>query len=385
MSREMVSPELSVVFPAYKRQDEVMDTLEKLKQNLSIPYEVIILDNSPEKHDHAFDANVNYIFNGKNLGAAARNVGITEAETPFILMLDDDSHPEKGSVESALDKLKNSPPHIAGITGPVFRPDGGRENPPLLPTTFHGCGALFRSKVLKSFEYFYPPDFCFYGEEYWSTLLLYSRGFRLEYDPGFKVCHRMSGTGRDKSRIIYFISLNNRRTWKPFVPDSCLAIAEFDTNKRYELISQKEGVPDSYLKAASENIEIKPAPYGKMSLADFEDFSLLSSFKEIIPCLDRTIPAILCGAGKFPTLWADYLKSEGIRNVIISDFNTGLIGKEYGDYLIISPEEALSRQNIEKSQYICGHSAMAESLKWKELLNSCPLKYMLGPLAKNAV
>ena len=385
MNKIMKSPELSVVFPAYKRQNEVMETLEKLEKTLSLSYEVIILDNSPEKHNHSFASNVNYIFNGKNLGAAARNTGIAKAQAPFILMLDDDSHPENGSAESAIAKLKSSDTRIAGITGPVFRPDGGRENPPLLPTTFHGCGALFRSDVLKSFEYFYPPDFCFYGEEYWSTLLLYSKGFRLEYDSGFKVCHRMSGAGRDKSRIIYFISLNNRRTWKPFVPDPYLAIAEFDTNKRYELISQKEGVPDSYLRAAAENIIIKPAPYGKMSIGDFEDFSLLSSFKKILPSLDRTIPAILCGAGKFPTLWANYLKSEGISNVIISDFNTGLIGKEYGGYIIISPEEALSRQSSTECQYICGHSAMAESLKWKELLNSCPRKYMLGPLAKNVL
>jgi len=385
MNKKTSSPALSVVFPAYNRQNEVLETLEKLKNNLTVPYEVVILDNSPERHDYTFPGNVNYIFTGKNLGASARNIGIAEAKAPFILMLDDDSHPEKGSVESALDKLSNPAGNIAGITGPVFRPDGGRENPPLLPTTFHGCGVLFRAEVLKSFEYFYPPDFCFYGEEYWSTLLLYSKGFRLEYDPAFKVCHRMSGSGRDKARIIYFISLNNRRTWKPFVPEPYIEKAEFDTNRRYELISQKEGVHDSYAKAASESIIIKPAPYGKMSIADFEDFSLLSSFRKILPSLDRSSPVILCGAGKFPTLWADFLRSEGIHNVIISDFNPGLIGKQYGSFLIASPEEALSPENIRDGQYICGHSAVTESLEWKDLLNTADKKYMLGALAKNTL
>jgi len=369
--------EISIVFPAYNRRNEVLETIKRLSQNLSLPHEVIILDNSPEKNDYEFPENVRYIFTGKNLGAAARNIGIKESKAPFILMLDDDSHPEKGSIESALKKLNNAPPRTAGITGPIFRLDGGRENPPLLPTAFHGCGALFRAEVLKSFEYFYPWDFCFYGEEYWSTLLLYSRGLRLEYEPDFKVCHRMSSSGRDKSRIIYFISLNNRRTWKPFVPEPYLAKAEFDTNKRYELISSKEGVSDSFQKAAAENIEIKDAPYGRMNLKDFEDFSLLSSFAKILPALDKTKPVILCGAGKFPTLWADFLKSKGIHNVIISDFNTGPAGKQYGDYLIISPEEAFSARNIAECQYICGHSAMAESLAWAKLLASCPRKYVI--------
>lgn len=381
----MPRPEISAVFPAYNRREEVLETLEHLKRNIAVPYEVIILDNSPEKHEYSFENNVKYIFTGKNLGAAARNIGIAEAKAPFILMLDDDSHPEKGSVGAALATLRNAPSRTAGITGPIFRADGGRENPPLLPTTFHGCGALFRADVLKSFEYFYPPDFCFYGEEYWSTLLLYSKGLRLDYDPEFKVCHRMSSSGRDKARIIYFISLNNRRTWKPFVPVEYLEKAEFDTNKRYELISQKEGVPESYEKAASELIEVKPAPFGKMSSADFEDFSMLSLFKQILPSLDKKRPVILCGAGKFPTLWADFIRSEGFNNVIVADFNTGLIGKQYGSCLIISPEEALSPENISHAQYICGHSAIAESLRWKDLLNSSNSKYMLGTLAKNAL
>lgn len=380
-----ISPAVSVVFPAYNRQAEVVETIRRLEQDLTVPYEVVILDNSPEKHEYSFPGNVNYIFTGKNLGAAARNIGIAEAKSPFILMLDDDSHPEKGSVEAAIKKLSASPDSIAGITGPVFRPDGGRENPPLLPTTFHGCGALFRSCVLKSFEYFYPPDFCFYGEEYWSTLLLYSAGFRLEYDPAFKVCHRMSSSGRNKARILYFIALNNRRTWKPFAPEIYLEKTEFDTNKRYELIAQKEGVPDSYSKAASENISVSPAPFGRLSIGAFEDFSLLNSLRELVPSLDKARPVILCGAGKFPTLWAGFLRGEGFHNVIVSDFNTGLIGKQYGSCLIASPEEALSSENLRNCQYVCGHSAVAESLRWKDLLDAADRKYMLGALAKNTL
>lgn len=360
-------PLLSVVFPTFNRKNELVETLSLLKKNVSVDYEVIILDNSPEVHDYKLEQNEKYFFLGENLGTASRNIGIKKASAPYILMLDDDSHPLPGSVESALETLKNLPEEIAGITGPISRLDGGLENPPLLPTAFHGCGALFKSGVLKSFKNFYPEDFRFYGEEYWSTLLLYKSGFSLEYSDQFKVCHRMSSSGRDKAAILYRLSVNNLKTWRPFVSEKYLKKAEFDTSKRYELISQKEGVHESYLKAISEKISV--AEFNeKMSDENFEKFSLAANFKKLIDkkSLDMKKPTILCGCGKFPTLWADLLKENGLEDARISDFNSGLIGKEYGNYKIIDPGSIESGA----CQFICGHSARADTQKWLEFLRS---------------
>jgi GT2 family glycosyltransferase len=155
--------QLSIVFPTFNRKNDVIETLRLLKKNLSVNYEVIILDNSPKSHDYSLEENEKYFFLGENLGTASRNIGIEKASAPYILMLDDDSHPLPGSAEQALELLKNSPEETAGITGPISRLDGGLENPPLLPTAFHGCGALFKSNILKSFKNFYPKDFRFYG------------------------------------------------------------------------------------------------------------------------------------------------------------------------------------------------------------------------------
>jgi GT2 family glycosyltransferase len=367
------SVQLSVVFPTYNRKDEMLFTLDKLERNIPYDFEVIILDNSPVQQNTPFGHNVKYFFLGRNAGTEARNIGISEATAPYILMLDDDSHPLEGSIEKALSLLESATPEIAGITGPVVRLDGQRENPPLLPTVFHGCGALFRSSVLKNLNPFYPAGFRFYGEEYWSTLLLYSRGYSLMFSETFKICHRMSDTGRDKAEILYRLTVNNRCTWLSFVPEKYLKKIEFDTEKRYELISASEGVLPAFRKAVSEKTEIPPGG-GKMAGKLFEEYSLLSAFKK--RAREKKIPeggsVVLCGAGKFPTLWAGYLEKNTGVNVHIADFNKGLQGRQYGKYMIISPEEACSLMG--NPVYILGHSARVDTLRWDEFLKCRGIK-----------
>jgi GT2 family glycosyltransferase len=374
----MESCKLSVVFPTFNRPDEVKNTLGLLSKNLSIPYEVFILDNSPEPFDFELSENEHYHFVGKNLGTASRNIGIKMANAPYTLLLDDDSHPLPGAVETAIAELENASPEIGGITSKVERPDGGLESPPLLPTAFHGCGVLFRTEILKSFDGFYPEDFCFYGEEYWSTLKFYRDGFRFKYLDAFRVCHRMSGQGRDKAKILYYLTLNNRRTWKQFVPESFLAQADYDTLRRYELICHKEGVEASFEKAMREEISVTDGK-DKMSEKDFRAFSLLDAFKDLLGSgkLDKTKPVLFCGCGKFPVLWAEFLEQNGIPEVLISDFNSGLIGQDYGKYRILSPDEALGK--IKNGfQAVYGHSSRFDSANWVDFLKAGDINKLLS-------
>lgn len=360
--------ELSVVFPTYKRPEDVNLTLKLLSENLAIPYEVIILDNSPEPFQFELKENERYFFSGSNLGTAARNIGIEKARAPYILMLDDDSHPLEGAVEHALALLEKAPAEIAGVTGLILRQDGGRENPPLLPTAFHGCGFICRAEELKKIKVFYPEDFCFYGEEYLSTMLLYRNDRRFVFSDGFKVCHRMSMNGRNLGKILYHLTVNNRRTWVPLIPEKYLSKVKQDTERRYELISIKEGVHEEFLKAVSEEIEIKEY-HPKLTEKQFEDFSLLTAFGNLAASgkLDTGRPVFLCGCGKFPTLWADCLKENGVREIIISDFNTGIIGNEYSGYKVKSPEKAAELYK-KGCQFVIGHSSRTDADSWKKFL-----------------
>jgi hypothetical protein len=177
----------------------------------------------------------------------------------------------------------------------------------------------------------------------------------------------MSNSGRDKAAILYRLSVNNLKTWRPFLGEKYLEKAEFDTSKRYELISSKEGVAESYAKAMSEKISFYEFEE-KMSDENFEKFSLIKNFRKLLEqkTMNKEKTTLLCGCGKFPTIWANLLKGNGLKEVLISDFNPGLIDKDYGNYKIIDPAQ------IENGdfQFICGHSSRADSQNWLEFLHS---------------
>lgn len=360
--------QLTVVFPTYRRAHEVETTLSELRRSLSIPYEAIVIDNSPEPQDFSLSQNERRIFAGSNLGSLARNIGNAEAKAPFILQLDDDSHPLPGAVESAIKLLKESPDDVAGVTSQVVKTDGSLENTPLLPTVFHGCGVLFKKSAIDRVGDLYPQDFLFYGEEYWSALLIYSKGFRLAHLDSFRVCHRFSGSNRSKEQILYRLTVNNRRTWPPFAPEDMLESIMNDTSRRYELISEKEGVSEAYKRAMTEPVNL-PSNLKRLDHSTFARYSLMDGFDGMLTDgrLKPKIPAILCGCGKFPSLWAARLEKLGIPELHLADLNPGLAGKDYFGRKVLSAEEALamSRKGV---QAIVGHCSVGDARNWEAQL-----------------
>ncbi len=359
--------EVSIVFPTYNRIDEVKFNIEYLRKNIKISYELIILDNSPIEAKFDLLSNECYIFLNENMGTASRNIGIEKAKGKYILLLDDDSHPLPGVLEKAIEQLRTVQNNIAGITSEVQRSDGGLENPPLLPTAFHGCGVLFKAHILKNLPIeLYPLDFCFYGEEYWSTALLYSQGYELKYSKDFKVCHRMNATGRDKGKILYYLTRNNQLTWEQFIPKKYLENILFDTNTRYKLIANKENVSEYYNKAINEKVQNNKEFY-QMTVEQFKRFTLLDRFENILKDLNKISPIILCGCGKFPTLWWKFLEQKGFINIKIFDLNAGLIGQKYENLMVGHPDNISYSKNI---QFIVGHTSRVDTNLWKKKINS---------------
>ncbi len=363
----MNKPLVTIVFPMYNRKDEVTWSLNYFRTTLKIDYEVIILDNSPKITSFKLNNNEHYYHTGGNLGTYARNIGIEKASAPYILMLDDDSHPLPNSLESAIILLRNSQKKIAGITSQVKLLNGDKEGTPLLPTIFHGCGSLFKTNIIQNIK-LYPDNFCFYGEEYWSTLLIYSLGYELLYSEKFQVCHRMSSAGRDKSKILYYLTRNNRLTWSEFIPEKYLNQVISDTTRRYELICEKESISQAFEKGINEKLIDVTNTHKLMSLPQFEKFALLDKFKHIINKIDCTKTVILCGCGKFPSLWADFIKNKTFCDIRIADFNLGIINQKYGNYTILSSKDVIELK--ENSQFIIGHSSRLDSERWQNLLDS---------------
>ena len=351
---------ISYIFPCYERPEDVQETISKIRLNSQLPYEIWILDNSAKPHSYQLRDNEHYIFTGENLGTAARNIGIYNATGEICVLLDDDSHPLTGSDIHLKRQFEKAKANTIGFTAFIQNPCGNHEAT-LLPTVFHGAGFAFKRKEFTEAKLAYPEEFRFYGEEYLLSMQIYSKGYRIEYQEGFKVCHRKSPIKRNKGKIFYHLARNNKAIFDSIVPEKYRTTAKNDSLKRYELISQKEKVYDSYLKGLNDEISALQEP--AMSEQDFEAFSLIEETKNLTLYAKN---AVLCGVGKFPSLWINALKGAGFENVYLSDFNTGLQNQKITETKVLTPEEAI---NLDDVQFIGFHCSVSEKRKWQHFLN----------------
>ncbi|MBN1670026.1 MAG: glycosyltransferase [Kiritimatiellae bacterium] len=357
-----MNPVFSVIIPTLNRKAEVRQTLERLRENVGVAYEAIVVDNSAAAMDTGgLAANERYYHLGYNYGAAARNFGLHQARAPYVLMLDDDSHPRPGTLRRLVQVFEQQSESVAGLVCRIQTP-AGEEQAAALPTVFHGAGAAFRREPL--FEVGgYPDYFVFYGEEYWVTLALHQHGYRTACVEEAVVLHRTSETNRDVRKIFLYLARNNAVLWNTFVPEPWREKALYDTFRRYELISLKEGVHDAYREGVTEAQRHPDTwPDGALSEAAFARFALLDAFDAV---LRDNAPGrvVLCGCGKFPSLWADHLRSRGVEQVWIADFNPGLVGNAYADYTVLSPAAAFEKVKT-GAVPVTGHTSVGETRRW---------------------
>jgi GT2 family glycosyltransferase len=351
----MTPPKISLIFPTYLRPEEVIWNLNFFRENISVPYEVFILDNSPQEMTYNFQENEHYIFLNENIGTASRNIGIQKANAPICLLLDDDSHPELGAIEKIIEEVTQLDDTCLGLITEIHNPDGNREAS-LLPTVFHGAGVAFKTAAMRNNKLYYPENYCFYGEEYRLSLEIYAKGFHLKSSTA-KIIHRRSPSGRNLEKIFYYLGRNNKIIWQDLVPEKYLRDVLYDSQRRYELTSQKENTEESLTQGLQEQLSTdKRTP---MTEAHFEEFSLINKFNEI-PAAEKFI---LCGTGKFTSLWAKLLSTK-CSELIIADFNTAFHNQNYGAYNICSPENCLKSNGT----FLIGHSSSIDTENWAQLL-----------------
>src|SRR5437763_777819 len=104
----MLKTRVTAVMITHNRRDEMLRSLDKL---CSLPeaVQVILVDNgssdgSAEAVARRLPA-VNIIRSRVNLGAAARNLGVEQATTPYIALCDDDTWWAPGCLTKAADLL----------------------------------------------------------------------------------------------------------------------------------------------------------------------------------------------------------------------------------------------------------------------------------------
>jgi N-acetylglucosaminyl-diphospho-decaprenol L-rhamnosyltransferase len=171
---------------------------------------VIVVDNGSDEPVRLPGADVVRL--DANLGAAARNIGVERARTPFVAFADDDSYWAPGSLARAA-ALLDAHPRAALLAAEVRVGAAGRLDPisaamaaaplgtpPGAPGPsvlgFLACAIVVRRDAFLAAGGFQPRLFV-YGEEALLAMDLAAAGHQLSYVPSLTVRHFPEPSGRD--------------------------------------------------------------------------------------------------------------------------------------------------------------------------------------------
>jgi GT2 family glycosyltransferase len=208
---------ISVVVLTYRRRAQVLDTVETL---LALPEHapVIVVDNasadgSAQALRERFGARIEIVESPGNLGAAARNLGVRRARTPYVAFCDDDVHWHPGALARAA-ALLDAHPRIAVLCARVLVGARGAADPASLamaasPLPSDGLpgraivGFLAGASAMRVDAFLrcggYRAELFIGGEEELLALDLLAAGWQLVYAPEL-VAHHHPSSLRDAPR-----------------------------------------------------------------------------------------------------------------------------------------------------------------------------------------
>lgn len=232
---------LSIITINYNGYADTCEFTESLQRHMSIPYELIIVDNHSLNAEGARlkreypDATV--ILSEKNLGfSGGNNLGIKASHADYVLLLNNDTLIEDDSVKHLIERMESNPaiggvsPKIkfnfaprniqyAGFTdlspitlrnrciGYNAKDDGSYDTPH--PTPYlHGAAMLIRRAAIERTGLMPELYFLYYEELDWSSSMR-ENGYELWYEPQSTVYHKESNsTGADSPLKIYYLTRN---------------------------------------------------------------------------------------------------------------------------------------------------------------------------------
>lgn len=182
----------------HNRRRRLLQTLRALTQ-LSERWPVIVVDNGSTDGTAQAVAqefpSVLLIRSRRNLGAAARNIAVAYAHTPYIAFCDDDTSWLPGSLQRAVRVLDNNA-NVGVISGCVVEAGSGRIDPVCLEMAkstldreelpgpqvlgFQAAACVIRTRAFYEAGGFWPPLFIG-GEETLLALDMADRGWRMIY------------------------------------------------------------------------------------------------------------------------------------------------------------------------------------------------------------
>lgn len=197
--------ECAVIVLTHNRSSVLRGTLERLYELPEHPKVVVVDNGSSDDTEHVwkrFGDRVHFLKLRRNIGAAARTIGVQYAGTPLVAFCDDDCAWEPGALSRAAERLDEYR-DVAVINGRVLVGDGGSIDPacramqacgsangvPGIPIVYFMAGAC----VMRSNAFLeaggYDARYFLGAEEALLSLDLAARGWRLWYCDDLVVRH----------------------------------------------------------------------------------------------------------------------------------------------------------------------------------------------------
>ncbi len=235
----------ALVMPTRNRCARLQATLTRLAATPGPAVEVIVVDNASTDGTTAMLAeqypNVRAIELNENTGATGRNIGAQAAQAPFLFMLDDDSGPYPGTLEEAIDALRD--PKLGVVACQVVLPDGSREEGGSR-SAFIGCGAVLRRQDLLSFGGYHPEYTC-YVEEYDVSYRFLALGLAVRYLDECLVWHEPTARDSYDFMVEKLLSNNGYLAAKFYPTEEAVRFVSWITY-RYSVFAQQKGAATGF-------------------------------------------------------------------------------------------------------------------------------------------
>lgn len=239
----------ALIIPTRHRRARLLETLERVAELSGPDVEVVIADNASDDDIagavHARFPSAQVIPLEENLQSAARTVAAERARSEFLILLDDDSYPEPGSVEAALAALTE--PAVGIAAAHVRLADGWEEGG--AHGVHIGCGAAVRRDDFLRWGG-YPPIYGTYVEEYDLAYRAWAEGRTVRFVDGFVVRHEPQARSSFDFMVERLTANNVYLAWKFFPGDEAVRWEAW-TLRRYETFARRKGALAGWTRAAA--------------------------------------------------------------------------------------------------------------------------------------
>jgi len=193
----MDTPLVTVNILSFNRKDDLRITLQKVFEQDYKNIEVIVVDNASS--DGTVEMvriefpSVQLIKMKRNVGIAGWNEGFKAAKGEYILVLDDDSYPEKFTIEIGLREFLDKS-YLGIVSFRIYNVRFNKcetEDFQKHPYLFIGCGAMIKREVIYKIGYYNQDYFIYYHELDYSARC-YNYGYTINYINNATVIHSQS-------------------------------------------------------------------------------------------------------------------------------------------------------------------------------------------------